>query len=108
MSQVALSRATGRQLRGGVEGRGRGPRRCLAIACFQACSAEPLASCTGFPRDDRRLLADLGTVLTETPAVALLGPRQVGKTTHALPESGQDVAVSLLRPGIRERPRESR
>lgn len=32
----------------------------------------------------RRLLADLGTALSEAPAVALLGPRQVGKTTLAL------------------------
>jgi predicted AAA+ superfamily ATPase len=32
----------------------------------------------------RRLLADLGTALSEAPAVALLGPRQAGKTTLAL------------------------
>jgi len=32
----------------------------------------------------RRLLADLGTALAESPAVALLGPRQAGKTTLAL------------------------
>ncbi len=32
----------------------------------------------------RRLLADLGAALTEVPAVALLGPRQAGKTTLAL------------------------
>jgi len=32
----------------------------------------------------RRLLADLGTALAEAPAVALLGPRQAGKTTLAL------------------------
>lgn len=32
----------------------------------------------------RRLLADLGTALSEAAAVALLGPRQAGKTTLAL------------------------
>ena len=32
----------------------------------------------------RRLLADLSTALIESPAVALLGPRQAGKTTLAL------------------------
>ena len=32
----------------------------------------------------RRLLAGLGTALSEAPAVALLGPRQAGKTTLAL------------------------
>ncbi|HET8699817.1 MAG TPA: ATP-binding protein [Gammaproteobacteria bacterium] len=33
---------------------------------------------------DRRLLADLSIALSEAPAVALLGPRQAGKTTLAL------------------------
>jgi predicted AAA+ superfamily ATPase len=33
---------------------------------------------------DRQLLSDLRLALTESPAVALLGPRQVGKTTLAL------------------------
>lgn len=32
----------------------------------------------------RHLLGELETALAETPAVALLGPRQVGKTTLAL------------------------
>lgn len=32
----------------------------------------------------RRLLPELTTALAEVPAVALLGPRQVGKTTLAL------------------------
>lgn len=32
----------------------------------------------------RRLLGDLSTALAEAPAVALLGPRQAGKTTLAL------------------------
>ena len=32
----------------------------------------------------RRLLQSLETALAEAPAVALLGPRQVGKTTLAL------------------------
>ncbi len=41
----------------------------------------------------RRLLRELETALAESPAVALLGPRQVGKTTLAL-------AVAKARPSV--------
>jgi len=41
----------------------------------------------------RRLLPALTTALAEVPAVALLGPRQVGKTTLAL-------AVASSRPSV--------
>lgn len=43
----------------------------------------------------RRLLADLRTALSESPAVALLGPRQVGKTTLALEVARTRPAVYL-------------
>jgi hypothetical protein len=41
----------------------------------------------------RRILPTLTSALTEVPAVALLGPRQVGKTTLAL-------AVARTRPAV--------
>ena len=44
---------------------------------------------------ERRLLPVLKQRLRETPAVVLLGPRQVGKTTLALALSGQLEAVYL-------------
>ena len=43
----------------------------------------------------RRLLPTLTTALAETPAVALLGPRQAGKTTLALEVAGTRLAVYL-------------
>ena len=43
----------------------------------------------------RRLLPPLTTALTEAPAVALLGPRQVGKTTLALKVAESRPAVYL-------------
>ena len=43
----------------------------------------------------RQLLVDLRTALAESPAVALLGPRQVGKTTLALVVSKQQPSVYL-------------
>lgn len=43
----------------------------------------------------RRLLTDLRAALAESPAVALLGPRQVGKTTLALTLSRDRASVYL-------------
>ena len=43
----------------------------------------------------RRLLSTLSSSLAEVPAVALLGPRQVGKTTLALDVAGNRPAVYL-------------
>ncbi len=43
----------------------------------------------------RQLLTDLRTALAESPAVALLGPRQVGKTTLALALAGDHASVYL-------------
>jgi predicted AAA+ superfamily ATPase len=43
----------------------------------------------------RRRLSDVTTALAEAPAVALLGPRQVGKTTLALEIAGKTPAVYL-------------
>ena len=43
----------------------------------------------------RRLTADLAAALAESPAVALLGPRQAGKTTLALQMADQRPAIYL-------------
>ncbi len=43
----------------------------------------------------RRLVSSLASALAEAPAVALLGPRQVGKTTLALELSATRPAVYL-------------
>jgi predicted AAA+ superfamily ATPase len=43
----------------------------------------------------RRLLPALTTALTESPAVALLGPRQAGKTTLALEVAGSRPSIYL-------------
>lgn len=43
----------------------------------------------------RRLLSPLTTALAESPAVALLGPRQVGKTTLALEVAGSSPSIYL-------------
>jgi len=43
----------------------------------------------------RRLVTPLAIALAEAPAVALLGPRQVGKTTLALAVAGEGPAVYL-------------
>jgi predicted AAA+ superfamily ATPase len=44
----------------------------------------------------RHLLTDLHLSLTESPAVALLGPRQVGKTTLALSLSREQPSLYLV------------
>lgn len=43
----------------------------------------------------RRLLSALTTALAESPAVALLGPRQAGKTTLALEVAGSRPSIYL-------------
>jgi len=48
----------------------------------------------------RRLTAELHSALAEAPAVALLGPRQVGKTTLALEVASRGVTVNAVAPGI--------
>ena len=42
----------------------------------------------------RRLLSALTTALVESPAVALLGPRQAGKTTLALEVAGTPIGMA--------------
>lgn len=58
------------------------------LAIVELCS-------TIAPVIQRRLLAELVQALAESPAVALLGPRQVGKTTLALQLGKQRAAVYL-------------
>jgi predicted AAA+ superfamily ATPase len=53
----------------------------------------------------RRIQGALESLLTENPAVAMLGPRQVGKTTLALAvaEKGPSIYLDLESPADRGR-----